>query len=399
MRLIVVKRVKISNLYYIGIPVLSILVGLAVSILIFASIGVPPDLFIKEVISGFQSPQTLRYFTLLVILGVALTLSFRASVWNIGAEGQMIWGMLAGGYIALFVVAQSMYVSPSELANYASMPGVEVIDANPYKPVVSVLLMDPSLSKLLVIFFAMLAGGLWALIPAALKAYLDVDEVATTLILNYVAYQLFNHLVSYDLRGLSVQARQFFRTDRINSALFFDFIPGTSVTVQEVIMATVFFVGVILMYRYTTIGLRLKIIGSNPQLLRSVGVDEKKYILIAMFLSGMLAGAAGVSIFANPGAGKLEKIANVVSPPTMNLGYTAILVSWLSMLDTRLIPIYAYIVASLFQGGSMLQSEINLLFPELSLTGAALTYIPIGSILIVYVVLRVLTDYSIKIRR
>ncbi|MEM1797575.1 MAG: hypothetical protein QXM97_07610, partial [Zestosphaera sp.] len=253
--------------------------------------------------------------------------------------------------------------------------------------------------KLLMILFGMLAGGLWALIPAVLKAYLDVDEVATTLILNYVAYQLFNHLVSYNLRGLSVQAKQFFRTDRINSALFFNLIPGTSVTIQEVVMAAIFFVGVILMYKYTTIGLRLKIIGSNPQLLRSVGVDERRYILLAMFLSGMLAGAAGVSIFANLGVGKLEKIANVVSPPTMNLGYTAILVSWLSMLDTRLIPIYAYVVASLFQGSSILQSEINLLFPELSLTGAALTYIPIGSILIVYVVLRVLTDYSIRIRR
>lgn len=397
--MIVVKRVKTSNLHYVGIPVLSILVGLAVSMLVFASMGVPPDLFIKGIVSGFQSPQTLRYFTLLVILGVALTLSFRASVWNIGAEGQMIWGMLAGGYIALFVAAQSMYVSPSELANYISMPGVEVIDATPSKPVVSVLLMDPLLGKLLMVFFAMLAGGLWALIPAVLKAYLDVDEVATTLILNYVAYQFFNHLVSYDLRGLSVQAKDFFRTDKMNSALFFDLIPGTSVTAQEVIMATIFFICVILMYRYTSIGLRLKITGSNPQLLRSVGIDERKYILLAMFLSGMLAGASGVSILANPGVGKLEKIANVVSPPTMNLGYTAILVSWLSMLDTRLIPIYAYVVASLFRGGSILQSEINRLLPELSLTGAALTYIPIGSILIVYVVLRVLSDYSIRIRR
>lgn len=398
MRLIVVKRVKTSNLYYIGIPVLSILIGLMMSLLIFAFIGVPPDLFIKGIISGFQSPQTLRYFALLVILGVALTLSFRASIWNVGAEGQMIWGMIAGGYIALFVAAQSMYVSPSELANYASMPGVEVIDASPYAPVVSVLLMDPTLGKLLMILFGMLAGGLWALIPAVLKAYLDVDEVATTLILNYVAYQLFNHLASYTLRGLSVQARQFFRTDKVNSALLFNLIPGTSVTIQDLVMATIFFVAVILMYRYTTIGLRLKIIGSNPQLLRSVGVDERKYMLLAMFLSGMLAGAAGVSIFASPGVGKLEKIANVVSPPTMNLGYTAILVSWLSMLDTRLVPIYAYIVASLFQGGSILQSEINVILPGL-LTGGALTYVPIGSILIVYVVLRILTDYSIRIRR
>lgn len=399
MRLIVVKRVKTSNLYYVGIPIFSILVGLTISTLIFASIGVPPDLFINEIASGFQSPQTLRYFVLLTILGVALTMSFRASIWNIGAEGQMIWGMLAGGYVALFIAAQSMYVSPSELPNYASMPGVEVLDASPVKPVISILLMDPTLGKLLMVIFGMLAGGLWALIPALLKAYLDIDEVATTLILNYVAYQLFNHLVSYNLRGLSVQARQFLRTDRMNSALLFNLIPGTSVTLQEVVMAVIFFVATVLMYRYTTIGLRLKVIGSNPQLLRSVGVDERRYILLAMFLSGMLAGAAGVSILANPGIGKLEKIANVVSPPTMNLGYTAILVSWLSMLDIKLVPIYAYVVASLFQGSSLLQSEINTLLPELSLTGAALTYVPIGSILIVYVVLRVFTDYSIRVGR
>ncbi|MEM1687480.1 MAG: hypothetical protein QXN90_04670 [Zestosphaera sp.] len=54
MRLIVVKRVKTSNMYYIGIPILSILVGLAISILIFASIGVPPDLFVGGLSQAFK---------------------------------------------------------------------------------------------------------------------------------------------------------------------------------------------------------------------------------------------------------------------------------------------------------------------------------------------------------
>ncbi|MEM3948936.1 MAG: hypothetical protein QXM76_05020, partial [Zestosphaera sp.] len=199
--------------------------------------------------------------------------------------------------------------------------------------------------------------------------------------------------------GLSVQAKRFFRTDRLNSALLFESLPGTTLTLQEVIMCLLFLALTLAMFKYTSVGLRLKVLGSNPQLLRSVGIDERKYVLLAMLLSGMLAGAAGVSIFANPAVGKLEKIANVVTPPTLNLGYTAILVSWLSMLDPRLVPVYAYIVASLFQGGSLLQSEINARFQDLSLTGAALTYIPIGVILLVYVVMRVFVDYSVRLRR
>lgn len=387
------------DLYYVGVPIFSIGIGLLISAIIFYTVGVPLDLFINEIGAGFQSHQTLRYSVLLLILGVGLVMSFKASVWNVGAEGQMIWGMLAGGFVGLFIASRAIYVSPSELPDYIGVPGVEVLDASPVKPVISVLQMNPLLGQLLMILAAMLAGGLWALIPAFLKAYVGIDEVASTLILNYVAYQVFNHLVAYVMRGLSVQARQFLRTDRLNSALLFESLPGTTVTLQEVILSLLFFISMFTLYKYTSIGLRLRVAGSNPQLLRSVGIDERRYVLIVMLLSGMLAGAAGVSIFANPGIGKLEKIANVVTPPTFNLGYTAILVSWLSMLDLRLVPIYAYVVASLFQGGSLLQSEVNARFPGLSLTGAALTYIPIGSILLVYVVLRVLVDYSVRFRR
>ncbi|MEM0014919.1 MAG: hypothetical protein QXX81_07375 [Zestosphaera sp.] len=387
------------DLYYAGVPILSIGLGLLASAVIFQAVGVPPDLFIKEVGLGFMSPHTLRYSVLLIILGVALTTSFRASVWNVGAEGQMIWGMLAGGFVGLFIASRTMYVSPSELPSYLAMPGVEIIDQSPLRPVVSILQMSPAVGQLLMVLAAMVAGGLWALIPALLKAYVGIDEVAVSLILNYVAYQVFNHLVTYSISGLSVQAKRFFRTDRLNSALLFESLPGTTLTLQEVIMCLLFLALTLVMFKYTSVGLRLKVLGSNPQLLRSVGIDERKYILLAMLLSGMLAGAAGVSIFANPAVGKLEKIANVVTPPTLNLGYTAILVSWLSMLDPRLVPVYAYIVASLFQGGSLLQSEINARFQDLSLTGAALTYIPIGVILLVYVVMRVFVDYSVRLRR
>lgn len=402
LRLIVTKRVKPVkvgrvDILNVLIPMLSVLIGVLITTLIFYIAGVTPDIILKELFLGFTSPQMVRYFVLLTVLGIALALAFNASIWNIGAEGQMIWGMIAAGYIGLFIASTYMYVSPSELKLYENMSGAVIIDRSPVKPVVSLLNMDPLLGQLLMVLAGVVAGGLWALIPAVLKAYLDIDEVASTLLLNYVAYYLYNQVVSVNLRGLSVQARQFFRTDILHDALRFQSVPGFTVTYQEVLIALISFTAIFLMYKYTSIGLRLKVLGSNPHLLRAVGVDERKYVLLALFLSGALAGAVGASLFAGV-TYKLEKITNIVSPPTMGLGYTAILVTWLSMLDLRIIPIFAWIVASLFQSGMLLESEVKSLGIT-SLTGATISYTLIGSILVTFTIFRIFSEYTIKVRR
>jgi len=400
MRVVVIRRVKPLPFGGIIIPLISIIIGILLSALVLYGVGVPPDIYFSTIATSFLSPQILRSFVLLTALGAALILSFSGAVWNIGAEGQMIWGMIGAGYIGVFVAASSYYISPSELPIYQAMPGVMILDVSPTKPVISVLHMAPPLGQALMILVAILLGGLWALIAGSLKAFLEIDEVASTLILNYIAYFSFNYLVSEPLRGLSVQAKQFLRTDALHYALRFVRIPvpGTTVTYMEVALAVGVFIIVWFLLKYTTLGLRLKILGSNPNALKAAGVSTRKYIIIALTLSGLIAGSVGAMIF---GANfyRLEKIDNIVTPPTQNMGYTAILVSWLSMLDIRAVPVSAYIVAALMQAGSELQARLGTGGVSGIVSGSAITYTLIGFVLITFTILRVFTEYELKFVR
>lgn len=400
MRLVVTKRIKPLPFGGVLIPLFSIIIGVILSSIVLYLVGVPPDLVYGVIAESFVSPQMLRWFVLLTILGTALILSFTAAVWNIGAEGQIIWGMIAAGYIGLFVASHAMYIEPSQLSTYQSMPGVMILDKGmgPWKPVVSILQLNPAFGQLMMILVALVFGALWAAIAGFLKAYLEIDEVASTLIMNYIAYYSFNYLVTGPMRGLSVQAKNFGRTDALHEALRFVRIPveGATVSYVEIAMAVVVFIAVWFMLKYTTLGLRLKILGSNPNALKAAGVDTKRYVVIALMLSGLIAGAVGSTIFA-ANFFRLEKIANVVSPPTQNMGYTAILVSWLSMLDIRAVPISAYIVASLMQAGGTLQSILGASTTGSVVSGAAITYTLIGFVLLTFTILRVFSEYSVRI--
>lgn len=402
MRIVIVRRSRVPTLWgrnaiLILVPILSIALGILACMLIFYVAGVSPWIFLNEVSAGFTSPQMVRYFFLLTALGTALAIAFRASIWNIGAEGQMILGMIGAGFIGLFVASKTIYVKPGELSIYENMPSAVVIDRSPVNPVVSILNMDPLLGQILMILVGSFFGALWALIPAFLRAYFGINEAASTLIMNYVAYHLYNHMISTIFRGLSVQAKQFFRTDILHEDLRFQPIPGYTVTYEEVVLATLFFLAGVVLLGYTSAGLRLKVMGSNPHLLRVIGINERKYILLVLLLSGFVSGAVGASIFAGI-TYKLETIKTVVSPPTMNLGYTAVLVVLLSLLDLRLVPVFAWIVASLFQAGVLLEIEIKRL-GILWLTGASIQYLLIGTVLMIFVLTRILAEYEVRVVR
>ncbi len=402
MRLVVTRRIKPLRFGGIIIPLLSIIIGIVIaSIALLVLARVPPTLVYTIIAQSFVSPQLLRPFVLLTILGVALIISFSAAVWNIGAEGQIIWGMIATGYIGLFVAAHSMYIKPSELPTYENMPGVMILDRSPIHPVVSVLNVSPAVGGALMILAALVFGAIWAFIAGTLRAVLEIDEVASTLIMNYIAYYSFNYLVTGPMRGLSVQARNFGRTDALHEALRFQRLPiaGTTVTWQEVATMVVVFVLAWVLLKYTTYGLRLRILGSNPNALRAAGVSVRKYIIAALTISGAIAGVVGALIFA-ANLFALNKIDNVVSPPTQSMGYTAILVSWLAMLDLKGIPISAYIVAGLMQTGNSLQAALGSVSTAgAMISGAAITHVLVGFVLLTYTVLRVFTEYSIKVVR
>ncbi|MCD6323546.1 MAG: ABC transporter permease [Desulfurococcales archaeon] len=399
MKVIITRRVKPLRFGGVLIPILSLIIGVVTSQLILWAVGVPPEVFYSTLASAFLAPEMLRSFILLTILGSALLVAFVAAVWNIGAEGQIVWGMVVAAYIGIFLAAPAMKVPKSELSKYASMPGAQVLDYT--NGVVTMLHWNPVFAGLVMILAAAAMGALWAFIAGALKAYFEIDEVASTLIMNYIAYYSLNQLATGPMKGLSVQAAMFGRTDALNDALRFPRlpIPGTTVTSVEVALAVITFVGVWFILRYTSLGLRLKILGSNPNALRAAGINTKKYIVLALTISGLIAGTVGAALFAGDYF-FLGKIDNIVSPPTQNMGYTAILVAWLSMLDIRAVPIAAYLIAVLMQSGATLQANLGTLGSiSARISGSAITYTLIGFVLLTFSVLRILTEYRIRFVR
>ncbi len=399
MKVIITRRVKPLRFGGILIPLLSLIIGVVTSQLILWAVGVPPEVFYTTLAGAFIAPEMLRSFVLLTVLGSALLIAFVAAVWNIGAEGQIVWGMIVAAYIGIFLAAPAMKVPKSELPTYASMPGAQILDYT--NGVVTVVHWNPAIAGLVMILAAAGMGALWAFIAGALKAYFEIDEVASTLIMNYIAYYSLNQLATGPMRGLSVQANMFGRTDALNDALRFPRlpIPGTTVTSVEVALAIIAFIGVWFVLRYTSLGLRLKILGSNPNALRAAGINTKKYIVLALTISGLIAGTVGAALFAGDYF-FLGKIDNIVSPPTQNMGYTAILVAWLSMLDIRAVPIAAYLIAVLMQSGATLQANLGALGAVTArVSGSAITYTLIGFVLLTFSVLRILTEYRVRFVR
>lgn len=353
-RVVIVKRVKPLPFGNILIPLLSIVMGvvLAALILYFLS-GTPPVLLFVNVGMGFIQIQTLRDFLMLTMLGTALVISFTGAIWNIGEEGQITMGMMAAAYIALFTALSHM----------------------------------PSAAKLTMIALALVLGGLWGLIAGVLRAYLSIDEVPVTLIMNYIAYYALNYLVRGPWKGKATYG--YIRTDLIPEATHFTLLPvrGVTVTYEDVALTVGIMAFAAFFLWRTATGVRLKVLGSNPDALRAAGVNVQAMIILALTISGAIAGAVGAAQL----AGYLHRISYPMESHTANLGYTAILVAWLSMLDLRAVPIAAYIIGALNQAGRLVQAA--------RLGGAAITYLFIGTTLLTFTVLRVFSEYSIRFVR
>ena len=353
MRLVLVKRVKPLPLGGLVIPGASIVIGILISTVVLYVISrADPLVTLSCVASALVSPEIVLTFLFLTILGAALLVAFNGSIWNIGAEGQLWLGTAAATYIALFTA----------------------------------LPQAPAIAKVAMVLTAMALGGTWAAVAGVLRAYLSIDEVPVTLIMNYIAYYIINYLV----RGpwLGKKTWGYIRTDMIPDQVKFTLLPGsTTVTYEVLIIAVLALIAVYFMLKYTSLGLRIRILGSNPDALKAAGVNVRALIITALTLSGAIAGAMGAAQL----AGYLHRISYPIESHTANYGYTAILVAWLSMLDIRAVPIAAYIVSALYQAGISMQIA--------GISSASATYVFIGAVLLTFTVLRVFSEYSLRIIR
>lgn len=220
--------------------------------------------------------------TPLIFTGLGCAVAFRTGFFNIGAEGQFYMGALTSAMVAL---------------GLQGIPGIVRI--------------------ILALIIGFLAGGIWALIAAIFKAKFGISEIIVTIMLNYIAINLIGLAVRTFLMDPAGSVPQSAKIDE--SALLMQILPPTRLHVGFII-ALLAVVIVWYLLEKTTLGYEIKVVGFNKRAAACNGISVMKNIVISAFLSGGLAGLAGVVEVLAIQKKLLEGISS-------NCGYTAVLIA------------------------------------------------------------------------
>ncbi len=352
MRIVFEKRQSISRKAQILVPVISLLISLALgAILLALSKADPLQTYAAMARGAFGSwrdfSETLVKAIPLMLTGLGISIAFRMQFWNIGAEGQLVWGGVAAAGVALFWADK---IPAPLLLPTALLAGI-------------------------------VAGALWAGIPAALKASLGVDETLTTLMLNYVAILYAEHLYygpwrdphGYGFPGTAQLPQTAWLPrlghTRAHLGLLFAIIAA----------ALLWFI-----FKRTRWGFELKIIGENKTAARYLGIDIGRNIVLALLLSGALSGLAGACEVTGVSHRLQQGLA-------IGYGYTAIIVAWMAQLDPIAILIVSILMAALMVGGDQVQMLMGL--------PAAVGLVLQGLVLFPLLAGSLFTEYKLKIIR
>jgi general nucleoside transport system permease protein len=300
----------------------SVAAGLAAVGVVFAASGLNPFYALYKVFAGafgsdFGLSETVTKAIPLILIGCGLTLAFRAKFWNIGAEGQLLAGASAATWIGLNV----------------ALPGPLLIPL------------------MFVCGFA--AGAAWGALLALLKARFGVNEVISSLMLNYIAYELITLLVTGPWKGKTQQGFPY--TDDFSPAASLWLIPGTRIHAVTLVIALGAAAILFIVLRSTRFGYELRVIGENPEAARYAGINFLGLSVIMMLLSGGVAGLAGV--------GEVAAIHHHLSYPTAissGYGFTGVIVAWLAKLNPLAAIVSGLFFAGILVGGDAIQVSLGL---------------------------------------
>jgi len=235
----------------------------------------------------------------LTLVGLSVAIVFRARQFSLGAEGQIYLGALTAGIISLFVTAP-IFIHIS-----------------------------------LALIGAATAGFIWGLIPGVLKAYVNADEIVSTLMLNVIAIQIYNLLLTQWLRDPTAG---YIGTERFpETALLPVVIPDTRVNIALFIVILAVIAVWFLMTR-TPLGYEIRVIGANLGFAEYGGINTRRTIALSFAISGLLAGLAGAHL----SMGLVKQLTLGIS---VGVGFEGIVVALLARNDPKFVPI-----AGLFYG-------------------------------------------------
>jgi ABC-type uncharacterized transport system permease subunit len=280
----------------------------------------------------------------ILLCAIGLAVVFKAQVWNIGAEGQLLVGGLAASALAVNII---------EVEAAWALPAVMLA--------------------------GIVGGALWALLAAWLKTRFNANEILTTIMFNYIAlnWLIFSvHGPLKDPDGYNFPESAMFG----DASLLPILVEDTRVHIG-ILFALLAVVVVWVLLTRSFIGFQIKVLGLDASAARFAGFKDKKLVWITMLISGGLAGLAGAGEVAGP----LGQLVPQISP---GYGYAAIIVAFLGRLHPVGILFASLLMALIYLGGEMVQIELNM---PLAITGLFQ-----GMLLFYLLACDVLIGYKIK---
>lgn len=330
-------------------PIIAIAVTIVGGAFLLAGVGVGLGqaiyfFFIAPFSSLFNIAELLLKMGPLLLIAQALAIGFRARVWNIGAEGQLILGAVGGALLPIYF---------SDAAGVWMLPAMALLGA--------------------------LFGMAWAAIAAFLRAELKTNEILVTLMLNSIALQLLFYLVSGPLRdpfGFNFPQSAPFPY----SGLLPTLIEGTRANISVFAGLAATLAAWILMQR-SYLGFRFRAGGVAPAAAHYAGYSEKGAVWTALLIGGAAAGLAGVFEVAGP----LGQLQRSVTP---GYGFAAIIVAFLGGLNPIGILFAAFFMAVIYVGGDIAQTSAGVPYTVNTLMQ--------GLLLASYIGARVFVDYRVR---
>jgi simple sugar transport system permease protein len=253
--------------------------------------------------------DTLVKATPLIMVGLACSLAFRMRLWNIGAEGQFYLGAFGASLVVLLPLL------PEDAPSWIFIPTM--------------------------VLMGMLAGAFWGFIPGYLKAKFNVNEVISTLMLNYIAVSWNNYFIYAVWSEGGFQMSKVFGQNAWLPRLadFAEQVPlfrGLTTHLGLLLGVIAAVIVWVILYR-SRWGYEIRLIGDNPQAAQYAGVNIRRNTILVMAVSGALAGLAGMSEI----TGVVHRLQSAISP---GYGFTGIIIAWLAKLN----PIAVILVSVLF---------------------------------------------------
>ncbi|GFN22320.1 MAG: ABC transporter permease [Thermoanaerobacteraceae bacterium] len=338
------KRLQPSPWMAVVIPILSVILALGLGAIFLAATGFDPWKVYQSMLKGvtgsrYGISETVVKAIPLMLTGLGVSVAFRMLLWNIGAEGQFYMGAFGATWVALTF---------PHLPPHIMLPAMFIVGC--------------------------LLGGLWAVVAAIPRAKWGVNEVITTLMLNYVAILWVDYLVYGPWKD--PQGFNFPLTAPFAQAATLATIPGTRVHLGLVFALIAGVLLTIILWR-TRWGYEIRVIGESVKAARYAGMNIQRNIILVMFLSGALAGLAGMSEV----SGVTHRLQHAISP---GYGYTAIIIAWLAKLHPATVILVSFLFAGLIVGGYSVQTMGVPAATVSMLQGAILFFVLGGEILTRY---------------